>query len=489
MLNISRIKQQRFFVPVIIILVLFLSLLNRGTYDLQEWDESRNGVNAFEMLKNGDYINLHYNGKPDAWNAKPPLLIWLIALSHKLFGFNEFALRFPSLLACLAFFLLCFYSIALLESRLTAFLTCLVLLCCKAILGNHVTLTADFDGPLIAFLTASVYAFLSYVEKNNKPAILLVGVFLGLAFYTKGPAALVLVPGFFLYLLFRRKTSVLKNIKLWLSVILFLLISGSWFFLLSLYGKTIEGTFYGSKTPVEIMLKNDILQRLTDPSFETAPVYDHDYFFFFEVIDARLNIWNYLFLISVILGSYSLVKNRAQLFNYINRPENRMSLFAICAIFPLALLLSLAATKNNWYLAPVYMFVAFIAIKGALVLVQKGKWAKFLIFFLFLITGIRQIYFLGSLPSDKHKFFTGNKELKNRNVVFETPISQDITLYLKWLNTHPLAADKIPADSLLEEGTILVTDKRNPLPDPSSRLFIYKNYSFSVSKANRNISR
>ncbi len=154
---------QRIYLLVIIILVAFLSFWKIGQHDLQEWDESRNGVNAYEMLQNKDYVNYYFNNEPDTWNAKPPLMIWAIALSYKIFGCNEFALRFPAVISTIIFFIFCFKIIKTLEDSFKAFICCLILISSKAVLGNHIGLSGDFDALLLMLLTASVYYFILYV--------------------------------------------------------------------------------------------------------------------------------------------------------------------------------------------------------------------------------------------------------------------------------------------------------------------------------------
>ena len=87
MLSLTNLKS---FIPLFLSLfaAILLALLAYNV-PVHEWDESRNGINAIEMLGNGDWLNLHYAGKVDTWNAKPPLLIWCIALSFKIFGIND----------------------------------------------------------------------------------------------------------------------------------------------------------------------------------------------------------------------------------------------------------------------------------------------------------------------------------------------------------------------------------------------------------------
>src|SRR5688572_8140979 len=95
---------------------------------IRQWDESRLAVNAAEMLDNGNWIVTYFGGNPDLWNTKPPLQIWLIALSIKLFGYTEFAVRFPTTLAVLATFGVIFiFSLRHFKSVLIAVLSVLVL--------------------------------------------------------------------------------------------------------------------------------------------------------------------------------------------------------------------------------------------------------------------------------------------------------------------------------------------------------------------------
>jgi len=69
-------------IVTLISLIFLLVFLKLGEHPISPWDEARHGVSAVEMLQNGDWINIHYAGKPDDWNAKPPLVTWSIALSR-----------------------------------------------------------------------------------------------------------------------------------------------------------------------------------------------------------------------------------------------------------------------------------------------------------------------------------------------------------------------------------------------------------------------
>jgi 4-amino-4-deoxy-L-arabinose transferase-like glycosyltransferase len=64
-----------------------------------EWDEALYAISAAETARNGNWIGTTFGGTLDYYNTKPPLNIWLIALSFKAFGINLVTLRIASALA------------------------------------------------------------------------------------------------------------------------------------------------------------------------------------------------------------------------------------------------------------------------------------------------------------------------------------------------------------------------------------------------------
>ena len=67
-----------------------------GSVALFDWDEINFAEIAREMIVSRDYLNVQIDFAP-FWE-KPPLFIWMQALSMKVFGVNEFAARFPNAL-------------------------------------------------------------------------------------------------------------------------------------------------------------------------------------------------------------------------------------------------------------------------------------------------------------------------------------------------------------------------------------------------------
>src|SRR5262245_59637955 len=82
----------------IIVLALSITIIisKLGGNGLANYDDCFYAQKAKEILHTGEWMTMHFNNQP-AWE-NPPLFIWFIALSYKLFGVNEFAAKFPSAL-------------------------------------------------------------------------------------------------------------------------------------------------------------------------------------------------------------------------------------------------------------------------------------------------------------------------------------------------------------------------------------------------------
>ena len=70
-----------------------------GRFPIFQWDEARYVNNSIEVPTLGNWFHFTMDGAIDTWNFKPPLVLWLQALSMQVFGMNEWAVRLPSALA------------------------------------------------------------------------------------------------------------------------------------------------------------------------------------------------------------------------------------------------------------------------------------------------------------------------------------------------------------------------------------------------------
>lgn len=94
-------KYYGFFFAVGVLVLAFYCFRCLDVKYVDSWDEARHGVNAYEMIQNGDYIRHTYNYQVDDWNLKPSISYWAIVLGFRLFGYSVWGLRFFSALAYL----------------------------------------------------------------------------------------------------------------------------------------------------------------------------------------------------------------------------------------------------------------------------------------------------------------------------------------------------------------------------------------------------
>lgn len=171
--------------------LILLRIISLALYPLMDTTEGRYGEMARKMAEMNDWITPWFDVGVPFW-GKPPLAFWMSALGIKVFGVNEFAVRFPQFLAALSIIFICydwakrslinpFYVVAILS---TSFLFTL--------LSGAVTT----DMALCIGSTLSLRAFwlsLRGPEKDRKREQWLFFIGLSIMLYAKGPVGWVLV--------------------------------------------------------------------------------------------------------------------------------------------------------------------------------------------------------------------------------------------------------------------------------------------------------
>jgi 4-amino-4-deoxy-L-arabinose transferase-like glycosyltransferase len=93
-------KRQRQWLVGLLVFAILVRLATLGAYPLMDNTEARYAELARKMVETGDWLmpQVRY-GVP--WWSKPPLSIWLTAVSYLALGVNEFAARLPELVVSL----------------------------------------------------------------------------------------------------------------------------------------------------------------------------------------------------------------------------------------------------------------------------------------------------------------------------------------------------------------------------------------------------
>ncbi len=212
----------------ILSLILFLPFL--GAVHLFDWDEINFAEAAREMLVTGNFSAVTINFEP-FWE-KPPLFIWMQALSMKIFGVNAFAARFPTVLSAIATLNLIYFIGVKYFRPSVAMLWVLVYL--GSTIPHFYFRTGLIDPTFNLFIFAAIYQMgvaysLFQQQTNNNIHVVLSAIFIGLAILTKGPVALLIFIIEFLILCFFARRFFISFGSFVIAVIIIFGISAAWF--------------------------------------------------------------------------------------------------------------------------------------------------------------------------------------------------------------------------------------------------------------------
>jgi len=172
-------------------LLYIIYLYNLGVPALLDSDETRYADMARSMMLSKDFITPYLDGKI-FWD-KPPLFFWILCLSYKIFGVNEFAVRFPSVLAALTTVAAVFFAVRKTVSERAALYSALILASSvEFVIFARISI---LDMVLCACISLSLIAgFMTYFaeEKNKKWFWSAFYLFSALGVLTKGIPAVVI---------------------------------------------------------------------------------------------------------------------------------------------------------------------------------------------------------------------------------------------------------------------------------------------------------
>ncbi len=320
--------------------------------NIQDWDETRHGVNALEMAEGGDWLVHTYEGTADYYNLKPPLSMWATALGFRIFGLNVLGLRFFSPVFVLLSAAVVVAASWRISGGTAAAASALTFLGLRQIYLSHFGRTADPDALFIFFASVSLASML-LAEKNLAWAVL-GGLGCSLAFLTKSWHALSILAAWGLWLLLTGKW--LKvGWKTWIGISLSLLVPiGAW----AAFRYARDGTVF-----LDAMVQYDLLNRTAN----VIESHGGSEFFYFTAFFRFTFPWLAadalaLVLIAARRGPSALIGVKERLLKWRPSPGS-LALFLWMAI-PFALF-SIARTKLGWY---IYIcFPAFALISGAVI--------------------------------------------------------------------------------------------------------------------------
>ena len=174
---------------VLVFLFLVLVLMLPGT-TLWDRDEPLYARAAVEMAQTGSWLVPSFNG--EVFALKPPLIYWLMALSIRVFGVTEFAVRIVSAIGLVAAGWLTFLIGRRLFNAWVGFWAMAIFL--TSLMSMYLGAAAMLDAVLMAWITLAIWAFVELIYWPGRWPLLIpvFGLALALAQLTKGPVGPVI---------------------------------------------------------------------------------------------------------------------------------------------------------------------------------------------------------------------------------------------------------------------------------------------------------
>ncbi len=441
--------------PMIILLVVsYFSLFHKlGVPEMQLWDESSYAINAQEMLERGTPFRMYLNGEPELYNTKPPFAIWCMAISMKVFGFNEFAARFPSALFAFGGVLLLFFMVKkITQNGWYALFAPLVLLSSTGFIGVHEARSGDTDAILGVWILVYSVSYLRFTlsgndnKKNKWLFLTCVGV--SMACFTKGIAGLTAIPGLLLWGFYTQQLkATITNRYFYIGLCVFIIIVPGYYLLRD----------YLTPGYIKTVLHYEFLGRVERQEFLNPE--PRSVFYFFEAMynEQRLVVWIYMLPVSIICILFS---KASQL--------KSVALFFACILLGVTCSLGASTTKLFWYDAPLYPLIAGVVGCSFVLLMEQFhyRWIIgicFLVLFVYpfnIIAERNAVHYPNQHFRETLRYI--RQELKEKDTLYvaEVDINFSIHFYIKEdLLQGNITRFVAPSDSVLVPGKKVITCK------------------------------
>ena len=422
-----------------------------GTPFIYIWDEAVY-VNASWDMAHGASWWVPSVGE---YNTKPPLVLWLQALSLLIVPSAEWAVRLPSAFAVVGILLM--MQIALKRWGFDFWTRLLVMVCFVAHEGFvrvHISRTGDLDAVMTFFVVAYSLVVLDAVYQKKWTGRHMFFFFFAVvcAFYAKSIAGwLMLGPLLFVWLL-----SSIRQVLFTLR-----------FCLLGLLSVGICVFYYVTRELVQPGFLDLVLHSEYQRMFHNVmPWHEHGSSYYFQnfVTLKFFTPWIY-FLVGSVLYALFILKEK--------NTKDQLLKWIILG-FGYMLVITIPAVKLEWYDAPAYPFFAMImgVVIGMICLQIPSRW-RILLFVPVLLLLWRKMDFIKHDTAPRHEFeYEGailrQSELTSSTKVFmkvQTPEHQlQLDFYRKWvLEERGLSIPVIDTISQVQMGDQIIISQSEQL--------------------------
>jgi len=207
---------------------------------LNLWDERFHALVAknlsFHPLKptlyNDPIVDWDYTGwwRSAIWVHKQPIFLWQMALSYKLFGPSEFAIRLPSVILGMILVIITFRSGTLLVNRTVGFIAAVLLITSfylNELIAGRQTLDHN-DLAFVSYVSLSIWSLIEYQISGKKKWIIFIGLFAGLAILNKWLVGLLVYLGWLILNTQQKKFKLIEYKDFFISLLITVFVALPW---------------------------------------------------------------------------------------------------------------------------------------------------------------------------------------------------------------------------------------------------------------------
>lgn len=321
------------------LVIYFIFFLRLDSSFMRPWDESYYAINAYEMGKAGNFLVPQFDGRPDFFNLKPPMEIWAEMIFIKVFGLNELTARLPSAICGALTSVLLFIFLKKNFNRIWAWSSFFVLVTSNGFVNFHTARTGEMDAMLTLFLFLNTIYLFHFVagEKPDNKTVFLYWVFLTFAFLTKSFASLLFIPSHIALLFaFKKIRPLVTTPALFAGIVLLVTTALGFFFL----REQQQPGYLDAVLDLDAGRMGKVVDGHNEP-------FD---FYFNNLFLKRFSTWIGLFIIGTA-------------FLFFKEKDKKIQVICNISIFSALIyliLVSLSATKLEWYDMPLYPFLAIV---------------------------------------------------------------------------------------------------------------------------------
>lgn len=328
----------------VVALAAFNLLWRLNAEVVSEWDESLYAISAWEMANSGRWIGTTFLGHLDYYNVKPPLNVWLIALSFKVFGANLVSMRLISTLASCCTVAVLQVWVRRLVRPTDGLLSGVVLATCFAFVYVHAGRSGNTDALFTLLILLTVATL--WASQVHPWRIVWLGPLAAAVFLLKGmavlePLSIVLAVEAWRQTHGRRR----EVIPVACAALLFAFPVGAW---AGARWQLDQANFFAR------MFFYDFLGG----SFTVLEGHEGGPLYYLNVIQKYHYDWLLAGAVAFLLDPIPWSKLRHRFQSWPAATENRV---VLCSWATMTLLVpTLMRTKNSWYVQPFYPAFAFV---------------------------------------------------------------------------------------------------------------------------------